>query len=86
MLPVSFVPIIATITSSTASRSITYSAVVVIIVASECTTVNSTVAAIVDLADYLVVFSTRSSTAEFTFFGSIGFTKVSFGIGTFAER
>lgn len=91
MTPVSFVPIVAAIASSAASTSVACFAAAVIIVASECTTIGSTVAAVIehsvdDSTECSAAFSTRSSTAKFAFFGSIGFTKVSFGIGTFAER
>ena len=90
MTPVSSVPIVAAIASSAASTSVACFAAV-IIVASECTTIGSTVAAVIghsvdDSTECSAAFSTRSSTAKFAFFGSVGFTKVSFGIGTFAER
>ena len=60
----------------------------IIVVASKCTTIDSTVATVIEhSADDSsgCASSTRSSTAKFTFFGSIRFAKVSFGIDTFAE-
>lgn len=100
MLPASFVPIIAAITSSAESTSIACFAAV-IVVASVCTTIGSTVATFIRHSDDRAVaavighsadgltgcsaaFSTRSSTAKFTFFGSVRFARASFGIDTFA--